>query len=90
MVIEKEYPPKYKSLDNLLGNPELSSQKEFGSDLKSYGDHLVNQGVIALLPNKNTYVLLIRICVKILVYQGFYGNSDPSRAYVVSLTSIIA
>ena len=37
MVIEKEYPPKYKSLDDLLGNPELSPQKEFGSDLMTMG-----------------------------------------------------
>ena len=88
MVVEKEYPPKYKSLDDLLGNPEFVKKNSLV--IYGYGDHLVNQGVITLLPNKSTYVLLIRICVKILVYQGFYGNSDPSRAYAVSLTSIIA
>ena len=37
MVIEKKYPPKYKSLDDLLSNPELSPQKEFGSDLWLWG-----------------------------------------------------
>ena len=34
----KEYPPIFKSLNDLLGNPELSwFQKEFGSDLKLWG-----------------------------------------------------